>query len=283
MGRLMISSCVAEFAKLRKRPAVWLLALAWWVLALVFGYLFPYLAYKSGTGPRASLGRGALLRALPAELVPSAVQGFPLFAGALAMLLGVLATGSEYGWGTLKVLFTQGAGRASVILGKVIALVLVLLAVVVMSFGLDAAASALIAASTHSAAHWPSAWIILRGLAGGWLMVGMWGLAGVVLAIAVRGTALAAGIGLVWALAVENLLRVFASLISGLRQVTELLPGTNAGALAAALGSVPQDADGGTPGITNVVGAGHATAVLVGYAALFLTISIVLIRRRDVA
>jgi ABC-type transport system involved in multi-copper enzyme maturation permease subunit len=152
-----------------------------------------------------------------------------------------------------------------------------------MSFGLDAAASALIAASTHSAAHWPSAWIILRGLAGGWLMVGMWGLAGVVLAIAVRGTALAAGIGLVWALAVENLLRVFASLISGLRQVTELLPGTNAGALAAALGSVPQDADGGTPGITNVVGAGHATAVLVGYAALFLTISIVLIRRRDVA
>lgn len=279
----MGSSWLAELIKLRKRPAVWLLAVAWWLLALVFGYLFPYLAYKSGTGPRASLGRGALLRALPAELVPSAVQGFPLFAGALAMLLGVLATGSEYGWGTLKVLFTQGAGRGSVITGKIAALLSVLLGIVVVSFGLDAAASAIIAAITHSASHWPSAATILRGLAGGWLMVGMWGLAGVVLAIAVRGTALAAGIGLVWALAVENLLRVFASLVSGLDQLTKFLPGTNAGALAAALGSVPQDANGGTPGITTVVGAGHATAVLLGYVALFGVVSIVLVRRRDVS
>jgi ABC-type transport system involved in multi-copper enzyme maturation permease subunit len=279
----MVPGWLAELAKLRKRPAVWLLVLAWWLLALVFGYLFPYLAYRSGIGPRASLGRGALLRALPADLVPTAVQGFPLFAGALALLIGVLATGSEYGWGTLKMLLSQQAGRGTVIVGKVAALVTVLLAVVVASFGLDAAASAIVAGITHSAMHWPSGWIILRGLAGGWLMVTMWGLAGVTLAIATRGTALAAGIGLVWALAVENLLRAFASLISGLDQLIRYLPGTNAGALAAALGSVPQDANGGTPGITDVVGAGHATAVLLGYAALFLAVSVALIRRRDVS
>ncbi|HEV8653239.1 MAG TPA: hypothetical protein VG276_28560 [Actinomycetes bacterium] len=32
----------------------------------------------------------------------------PLFAGALALLIGVLATGGEYGWDTVKVLLTLG-------------------------------------------------------------------------------------------------------------------------------------------------------------------------------
>ena len=42
------------------------------------------------------------------------MAGFPFFGGVLALMLGVLTLGSEYGWGTLRTLFTQGPGRLRV-------------------------------------------------------------------------------------------------------------------------------------------------------------------------
>src|SRR5262249_4704064 len=131
----MLASFSAESLKLRKRPAIWLVAIVWVLLGVLFGYVFPYLAYRSSTGPKAGLGSQALQAALPVDLVPTAVQGFPLFAGALAMLLGVLATGGEYGWQTMKMLMTQGPSRLSVILGKTLALISLMLVIVLVSFG----------------------------------------------------------------------------------------------------------------------------------------------------
>lgn len=277
----MLVSLSAELMKLRRRPAVWVLAIAWWVLALVFGYLFPYLAYKFGTGPQAALGHGAIARALPQGLVGSAVQGLPLFAGALAMLLGVLAAGSEYTWGTAKVIYTQGPGRASIVGGKVAALLLIVLGIVLVSFGLDATAAVIVAHATNSPIVWPGVGALLRGIAGGWLVVAVWCLSGVALGVLLRGTALAAGLGLVWALAVENLVRVFSSIVPGLHTLSELLPGTNAGALVAALGAPTQDQSGGTPGVTSVVGGLQSSLVLAAYAVLFIGLAVWFTRRRD--
>jgi ABC-2 type transport system permease protein len=61
------------------------------------------------------------------------------------------------------------------------------------------------------------------------------------------------------------------------------MPGTNAGALAAALGVPVQGQPGGTPGVTGVVGGTSAALVLVAYLAVFVAASAVLIRRRDIA
>jgi len=282
----MIASFHAELLKLARRPATWLIAGVWMTLSLMFGYAFPYFSYRgTPTGPStgADLGERVLSEALPAALVPAAIQGFPLFAGALALLLGVLTTGGEYGWDTMKVLLTLGPRRLSVLAGKLLALTLVMLLVVLATFVLDSAASLLVASVTGNPVAWPPIGPLITGVAGGWLMVAMWCLAGAFLGILVRGTALGVGIGLVWALAVENLLRIFGSIVAVVDVVQRVLPGTNAGALAAALGVPVQGQPGGTPGVTDVVGGRSAALALVAYLAIFVAASAALISRRDIA
>jgi hypothetical protein len=130
---------------------------------------------------------------------------------------------------------------------------------------------------------WPPINALLTGVAGGWLVVGMWCLAGAFLGILVRGTALGVGIGLVWMLAVENLLRIFGSIVEAADVAQRLLPGTNAGALVAALGVPVQGQPGGTPGVTDVVDGRSGTLVLVAYLAIFVAASAALISRWDIA
>jgi ABC-2 type transport system permease protein len=281
----MIASFLAELLKLARRPAVWLIVGVWMTLSLLFGYVFPYFSYRgtpSGPSADANLGERVLSEALPSALVPAAIQGFPLFAGALALLIGVLATGGEYGWDTMKVLLTLGPRRLSVLAGKLLALTVVMLLMVLATFLVDGAASLLVAAITGKPVDWPTVGALLTGVAGGFL-VGMWCLAGAFLGILVRGTALGVGIGLVWALAVENLLRIFGSIVAAVEVAQRLLPGTNAGALVAALGVPVQGQPGGTPGVTDVVGGRSAALVLAAYLAVFVAASAVLISRRDVA
>jgi hypothetical protein len=42
------ASASAELLKLRKRPAIWVLAGVWLALLTFFGYLLPYLGYLTG-------------------------------------------------------------------------------------------------------------------------------------------------------------------------------------------------------------------------------------------
>lgn len=282
----MIAGFLAELMKLARRPAMWLIVSVWMTLSLVFGYVFPYSSYRgTPSGPNAgtNLGQRVLSEALPAALVPAAVQGFPLFAGALALLIGVLATGGEYGWDTMKVLLTMGPRRVSVLAGKLLALTVVMLLIVLATFIVDGAASLLVASVTDGPVDWPPIGELLIGVAAGWLVVGMWCLAGAFLGTLVRGTALGVGVGLVWALAVENLLRIFGSIVDLVDFVQRFMPGTNAGALAAAIGVPVQGQPGGTPGVTDVVGGTSAAVVLAVYLTMFVATSAVLIRRRDVA
>jgi ABC-2 type transport system permease protein len=282
----MTASVVAELMKLAKRPAIWTVVGVWMTLSLLFGYIFPYANYRgTPTGPvaDASLGERVLSEALPAALVPAAIQGFPLFGGALALLVGVLATGAEYGWDTMKVLLTSGPRRLAVLIGKLLALTVVMLLVVFATFVVDGAASLLVASITDKPVQWPPLADLLTGIGAGWLIVSMWCLAGAFLGTLVRGTALGVGIGLVWALAVENVLRIFASIVEAVDVVQRFLPGTNAGALAAALGVPVQGQPGGTPGVTAGLGGMSAALILVTYLVVFVAIAAVLIHRRDVA
>jgi ABC-2 type transport system permease protein len=219
---------------------------------------------------------------LPANLPASAIQGFPLFAGALALILGALSAGSEYGWATLKTILTQHPGRLAVLAGKAGALGLVLLGLVLATFAVDAAASWLVAAATSHPVQWPPLAGLAQGFAAGWLIVGMWGAAGMFLGVLARGTALAIGAGLVWALAVETLGRIFASILDLIGVLLRFLPATNAGSLAAAVGVPVQGAPGGTPGVTAAASGTHAALALGAYVVVFVVVAGVLTQRRDV-
>ncbi len=282
----MIDVLSAELLKLRKRPATWIIVGVWLTMNLTFGYLIPYLIYRSGSlpGPDGATASGQLLAAvLPANLVTNVLGGYPLFGGAMVLILGALMTGGEYGFGTLKTLLTQRPRRIEVLGGALAALAIVVLALSVASFVLSAGASSVIAAVESAPGGFPPAAELARGLASGWLILGMWGLLGALAGIAFRSTALAVGLSLVWALVIENLIRGTAVLLDVFDTVQRALPGVNAGSLVAALGAPGQDdGAGGTPGVTAVVGGTQAVVVLACYAVGFVLVAGLLLTRRDV-
>src|SRR3954451_24029125 len=178
----MRASAAAEWLALRKRPATWIVVGAWLVLSLLFGYLFPYLQYRSGGSGGFGSEEGVpaqdlLASVLPGAFVETAVGGTPMFGGALALVLGALAIGSPYGWGTLKTALTQGPRRWQVVGGSLTVLLGVVLGPLVAGLAPSAACSAIIATAESQPLDWPGVGDLLRGLAGGWLVLGMWALA----------------------------------------------------------------------------------------------------------
>lgn len=280
-----LGSYVAELTKMRKRAAVWVLFAAGMVLSLVFGYLLPYLAYVTGDQNQQTQGVAAgevLASVLPGNVVANTVGGFPVFAGALALVLGALVLGGEHAWGTLKTVLTQGPGRLAVLGAQLAALGTALLAWTLMIFAASALTSTAIAVGEGMSIDWPAVADLVQGLAAGWLVLLTWCLAGAVLGTVLRGVALPIGLGVVWVLAVENLVSgVAAGLLTGLQPVRDVLPGVNAGSLVnAALGVVP---GGAPPGVTGAVTGGRALVTLLAYIGVFVAVSAVAARRRDVA
>ncbi|MGH3696933.1 MAG: ABC transporter permease [Pseudonocardiaceae bacterium] len=282
---MIINVLRAELHKLRKRPAAWIIVCVWLAMVLTFAYLIPYLIYRRGglPGPDGAGSSGQLLAGvLPASLVSNTLEGYPLFGGALILILGALATGGEYGFGTLKTLLTQGPRRIEVLGGMLAALAVVALGCTAASFAVSAGASSLIAVVESAPGAFPPAAELARGLAAGWLILGMWGLLGALAGIAFRSTALAVGLSLVWALVVENLIRGFAALLSVFDTLQRALPGVNADSLVAALRATgPTAGEQGRPGVTAVVSGTQAAVVLACYVAGFVLAAGILLTRRD--
>jgi ABC-2 type transport system permease protein len=275
----------AEILKLVRWPAMWTLGAVLLVLAQVFGYLIPYVGYRSGGGSGFAAGQTAaqlLADVLPGRLVPNTLSGFPLFAGAIALIVGGLAAGSEYGWGTLKTILTQRPRRSAVLAGKLLAIVTVVLALVLAVFAINAFWSWVIATTEDRPADWPTVLGLARGVGAGWLILGMWSLLGAALGTLFRSTSLAVGLGLVWSRAVESLVRGFANLLGFLDAFQQGLPGTNAGSLVASLGAATLDQPGGTPGVTAVVSGPQAAAVLIAYVVALVAIAGFTLGRQDV-
>ena len=268
----------AELLLIRKRASTWILLAIWTALALTFAYVVPYIQYTNDSGRR------SLAELLPEGLVGTLLAGFPFFGGVLALMLGVLTVGSEYGWGTLKTLFTQGPGRLRVFAAKLIAVAAVLLVFVLVVYVLAAVASWAIAVNEGAEVAWPSAWLLIRGIAGGWLIFAVWAALGILLAVVTRGTALATGIGILYAFVVEGLLSALAREVSLLDGLVEFFVRANGYSLVAVLGVSADDVSDAGPGSFSgpFVAGGQALLVLVVYLAAFVLAAGWLLRRRDV-
>ncbi|MCL3818076.1 ABC transporter permease subunit [Aeromicrobium wangtongii] len=276
----------AELFKLVRRPAAWTLLAAAAVLNQVFGYLIPYLAYSGGgSGPMEGAPRASVLAStLPDQLVASTLGGFPVFAGALALVLGALVLGSEHGWGTVKTILTQRPGRTAVITGQGVALAVSLGVAVLVLFALGAVSSTAIALAEDRSAALPPAADLLAGYGAGVAIMWMWAALGGVLAVVLRGVALPVGLGVVWVLGVENLVAgVAGSVLSSLAPLRDVLPGINAGSLAAAvMPGRPAGVDS-PPGINTDVADGRALLTVAAYIVICLAVMTWTFRRTDVS
>lgn len=275
----------AELMRLRAWPAVWITLGAWLVLSMMFGYLFTYLSYTSGDPTFADEGTTQaeqLARMMPDAVPEVFLQGMPMFGGALMMVLGALVAGNGYGWGTWKTLFSQGVRRTPALLGSIAALTGVVVGTLVVTFGLDLAISLLIAGTESQDIAMPSLGSVAEAAGSGFLVLEMWALLGFLLGTLARGPALSVGLGLVWALVVENLLRGVGQLLGWVESLTEVLPGTAAGSLIGAVIGLDPDSGDQTPGVLDAVPADRAAITVAGYVVLAVVASIALVRRRDV-
>ncbi|MDQ2956729.1 MAG: ABC transporter permease subunit [Actinomycetota bacterium] len=273
----------AELLSTRKRPGTWIIGGAWVFLAVTFGMLVPYLVYLSLHGrPTSSAGdtEKLLTGVLPAQFVASSVGLYPLFGSALMLIFGAVLMGGDYRWGTLGTLLGQRPGRVAMMLGKAAAIGIALLFVTV---GVEIAAggmSALIAALAHRPAHWPGLGTLVEGVGAAWLVSAAAASLGSFLAVLFRNTGAAIGVGLIWLLALENLVSGIAGTLPALKVVQRLLIGPSGGSLATSLGSATQS-NGGVPGVVAVSGSSTAIIVLSCYVAVFVGLATLLVVRRD--
>lgn len=270
----MRQSVAAELLILRKRAATWILLVIWTTLGVFFSYIVPYVADPE-----------RLEKLLPGGLAGNLIAGFPFFGGVFALMLGVFAIGSEYGWDTLKTLFTQGPDRLRLLAAKLIALGVALLSFVLALFAAGAITSYVIAQIEGAPGEWPSLSLLVRTIAAGWLILAVWAALGVLLGVLTRGTSLAIGIGILYALVIEWLVSVFADLVGVLEPLNEVFLRANAYAIADALRASVEPFESSGPAVPGgpFIGSAQALVVLGAYIVGFLLLSAVVLRRRDVA
>lgn len=277
----ILRSASAELLRLRKWSATWVVIGAWLVLAVMFGYLFNYFAYTTGSGRAADRSKAQLLTEMaPAYLPHVLVQGMPMFGGALAMVLGALVAGNGFGWGTWKTVFTQGPSRLQVIVGSLLATTAVVVLIVILQLVVYVGVSFTITGVEGGSTTLPALADLAKSFGGGVLVLEMWALLGYAVGVLAKGPALAVGLGLVWSLVVENLLRGVGALLDVVEQITHVLPGTAAGSLVGAI--VGGNADG-TPGVLTSVPGPQALVTVAAYVVGLTALVLLVTRRRDLA
>lgn len=282
----MIGIVRAEWLKLWKRPAARVIALIWVVLVLVLGYLLPYMVFKNPSRGADSTVRiadaVAILGLLPQNLVHWFVPGLTNLGGTLIVILAALIGGSEYGWTTLKTMLTQRPGRLKIFIGKLLALFFLLIIFVLLGY-LAAALGSLVVASLEGAqVGWPPALDVAKSAGAMLLIFAAWAALGFGLAIIVRGTALAIGLGLVYGLVIDGLIVAFSGISDLMKSVSQGLLGTNASALLDVFRLTTATRGFGGERGAPIAGPGQAAAVLVLYIVVFLVVAGFLLERRDI-
>lgn len=283
----LLGSTRAELLRLRRWPVTWVLVGTWTLLNLLFVYGFNYLSYR--TGDTASPGTqgvpaDVLLAAILPPAVPeSLVQGMPIFGGAILLILGALTVGSGYGWGTWKTALTQGPGRSVTFAGTLVSLAILVVGLVLTTVVIDLGVSSVLAAVESQPVEMPGFGDLAEAIGAAVLMLGMWTAFGVLIGVLTKSPAVAVGLGLVWSLVIENLLRLFTGLVDEFAVITDHLPGTAAGSLAGALGASGGTEVDATPGVLTTLGGQTASWVLLAYLFGFTIVSLLVMRRRDLA
>jgi len=293
----MLASLGAELLKIRKRPSTWILSLIWLSVIVLLNYALIYALVSSVPPPtfpegtpqeqqeqlreqQQQLQEQQLAFLYPENLIPNLISGFPNVGAPIALILGALAVGSEYGWATFKTILTQRPGRSAVFLGKLLALGVILATLVVLVFLVGAASSYTVAALSGGSLGGPPLGGLIRALAAGALILATWAALGALLATLLRSTALSVGIGLVYTLGLETIVSNLPIRNKTFTNALEYLPGRNSTFLA---GSFSDQAPSAFAPPSPPVDATQATLVLLVYTSLFVLLATFVFRRRDVA
>lgn len=280
---MMRGALGAEGKKVVSRPATWVLVILALLNIGLLNYLVPYVAFRAAEVPAPRQG-GELLPSFVMALLPrgfvwGAVNGAAGLGIALAYMLGVFAFGSEYRWATLRTLAVQGPSRLALggaKLGVVGATTLGLAAAHLVT---ALAASLVIAGWEGVPVSFPPASVIAAGLGAAWLLLTVWAAFGVLAGLALRGTGLAVGLGLLYLLGIEGAIGRLVPWPEGVaRALRAALPGANTSAVAQAFFDLPLPGPGAVP----PPALDRSVAVLLGYTAVAVVAALALFLHRDI-
>ena len=272
----MIATIKAEWRKNRLRPAFLVASGTLGALTVLFYLLNWYSALHPAAADRGSV---SILTLYPDQFVNQVMgAAFPIGA-AITIVVGAIYAGSEFGWGTLKTMFTQRPGRLSVWVGRVAVFAVWMAILTVVLFAGGAVMSVVVASFQGYAIAWPAAVDIAKGMGAIWLIFAVNGTIGMALGVLIRQSAAALGVGLIYVLAVEIIaVRFIDSINNGAyKWIGNLFVNQNATALAQ---SFTSPAFGRTAAAT--IGAEQAVLVLVAYAVGLAIVAAGLLRLRDV-
>jgi ABC-2 type transport system permease protein len=284
----MLAAFRGEMFKVVRRPAVWVCIILLVLLAVLLGYvLFGFIYSHPPKGSSQGLPKGAtlaifLVTLYPINFIRTTLSTWADLGGVFALIIGVLVQGSEFGWGTVKVLYTQRAGRLTMLTGKLLALAVAVLVMVVALLAADAASSFVVTSLVGGDTTFPTVDVIAKGVGATFLIYGFWAVLGLTLATVFRQSAMAIGIGLAYALVVERLIFGLLSITGSgwVNDIHQWFPIANTGYLVESFGAVR------IRGIGNVAnpfaGPTHAVTMLLIYLAAFVVITAWFSRTRDI-
>jgi ABC-2 type transport system permease protein len=292
----MLASLGAELLKLRRRPSTWVLPLIWLAIIVLLNYALTYTLLSNVPPPTFPEGtpkqqqerlreqqeqfQEQQLRSLyPENLVPNLIPGYPSVGAPIALILGALAVGSEYGWATFKTILTQRPGRTALFLGKLLALGVILALLVALTFAIGALSSLAVASLAGGPVKGPPPGELLRALGAGFLILSVWASLGALLSTLLRSTALSIGLGLVYSLVLETVIFNLPINSEPFTNSRRFFPGQNSSSLADSLSTQPPT--GFTPQ-TPQIDAAQSTLVLLAYTAAFIALAVFVFSRRDV-
>lgn len=277
----MGSLVAMENRKLRKRPMTWVI-FALITIAVSSLMAIGYVGTRA-TDPVPGESRDEQLSGfLLPEAIPNAFDIVVGFGGILLVVLAASAVGSEYGWGTVRVLVGSGVSRPRLLAAKLISLVEMTALLLLAGVGMMVLTSLLL---TVVGGHDLSLSWLDGGAAADLLLMFVRSifvmLVSVVLAftLAVVTRSLAAGIalGIGFSIIESILASVLASLGNAGETISELLLTPNIGAITRLneFGAPPLDSDAIDPW--------RAAALLTFYIVVMLGIAFAVFRRRDIA
>ena len=256
----------AELRKLR-RPTLFFGTMG---AVVFFSGLFSALLYLLIDSPQGNADRGRVITREVLALSSGGVQGFANvggFLGIIALCVFAAQTAQEYTYGTLRNLLVRQPGRVRILLGKLIAmkifaLILVVIAALV-SIGISYFLSDRAKVSTELWFTSEGFQEIGKTLLNVSISVIYFGIVGMVLGLLLRSPISAISIGVLWLLIIENL-------IGAVKPVTlEWMPGNQLSTIA----------QGGSPELA------YSHALILGSSYVFVgaIVATVLFSRRDVA
>jgi hypothetical protein len=223
---------------------------------------------------------------LPSQFVIVALALLPSTTAPF-VVLGAVMGGGDWERGTIGTSLLAGPGRVRAAAGQAAALAVAAAVSMAVTFAACAAASVLIRALEARVVNpvdgaMPPAWVITRGLGVGLLVAVAYGWMGLLLGTVCRSAAVGIAAALVWTVLLDpNLYEL--GLYTGsrtLHAITLVFPQSSVVTLASLFGAPGSIGAGSSMYLP--VRPGVAAGALAGYAAVFLGLTLVLVRRRDV-